>query len=113
MENGVLDITIRTELDGARSSVVNGSTQFARILEHFAGKFSAIKGNWSYGSNLADVNRLVGKGLSVEQAAKQTWTGQQAAKAGFTDVRVLEATKGANGEYTTVKVEFTKPATQP
>jgi hypothetical protein len=52
-------------------------------------------------------NKSILAGMSPEAAAAATWTGQQAAKLGFTNVRVLETT-GAHGAFESVKVAFTK-----
>lgn len=103
---GELSITMRTVLeDGTRSTVLRGAEQFQRILNYFAGRFTSIKGSWQYGTNLAKINELTGKGMSLEAAAAETWTGQQAAQAGYKAVRILN-TQGTPGNYTSVQVRF-------
>ncbi|MDZ8263104.1 SpvB/TcaC N-terminal domain-containing protein [Nostoc sp. ChiQUE01b] len=105
---GELSISIRTRLEtGERSILLRGAEQFQRILQFFQGKFTSIKGNWQYGTNLARVNELTGQGLTLEQAAAQTWTGQQATAAGFANVHVV-ASEGTSGAYTSVQVRFTQ-----
>ncbi len=106
VEDGILQITLRTKLEnGLRSTVLHGAAQFQRILQHFAGRFIAIRGNWVYGDNLRLFNASVKNGLSLEQAALQTWTGQQALKAGYDRVEIIEA-HGLPGLFNQVKVNF-------
>ena len=106
VENGLLQITLRTKLEnGLRSMVLHGAEQFQLILQHFTGRFRAIRGNWVYGDNLQSFNMAVAAGLSVEQAALQTWTGQQALAAGFGRVEIVEL-YGASGSFSQVKVNF-------
>jgi hypothetical protein len=79
-----LTLTIRTKLDnGQRSTVLRGGEQFKKILAHFAGRFTSIRGSWSYDDNLEAFNRAVAAGGQPEEAALKTWTGQQAAAAGI------------------------------
>ena len=109
IERGLLRIDMRTVLpDGTRSSVLNGSQEFARIMQFFAGQFTGILANWQYGTNLGRVNELTGNGMPIDQAVRQTWTGQRAAENGFTQVRITEQS-GSPGSYSTVKVLFARP----
>lgn len=106
VENGFLQITLRTKLEsGTRSNVLHGAEQFQRILQHFAGRFRAIRGNWVYGDNLLSFNVDVAAGLSLEQAALQTWTGKQAVAGGFGRVEIVEV-DGLPGSFSQVKVNF-------
>jgi len=106
IDNGELAITLRTRLeDGTRSPLLRGSEQFERILAHFSGKFLGIQGSWSFGDNLAAFNHAIAQGSSIADAALQTWTGKQAAVAGYTRV-VVRSLKGSPGAYTKVKVTF-------
>ncbi|MFI6368330.1 hypothetical protein ACIBG0_37015 [Nocardia sp. NPDC050630] len=103
-----LFVSLRTKLEnGQRSTLLNGAEQFQTILKFFEGKFTSIVGNWQFGSNLAGLNELTGKGLSLEAAAARTWTGKQAAKAGFERVEIVNV-EGSPGEYTSAMVEFTR-----
>lgn len=105
--HGELLISIRNQLEtGQRSTLLKGSEQFRAILGFFEGKFTSIHGNWQFGTNLARFNELTAQGLSPEVAAARTWTGQQAADAGFRSVRILHS-QGEPGKYTSVKVEYT------
>ncbi|MFE9328634.1 hypothetical protein ACIHDR_47650 [Nocardia sp. NPDC052278] len=106
--NGELYLTLRTQLEnGQRSTLLRGAEQFQAILKYFEGDFTSILGNWQWGSNLARFNELTAQGFSPEAAAAKTWTGKQAANAGFRTIRVLNS-QGDPGKYTTVQVEFTQ-----
>src|SRR5579871_119786 len=107
---GELEIDMRTRVEGGpRSKLLNGSEQFRKIVRFFSGQFSSIKGNWQFGDNLNTVNKLTAGGkMSVEEAAGQTWTGEQAAAAGYKKVTLLGPPEGTPGNYTTVKVLFEK-----
>jgi RHS repeat-associated protein len=106
--HGELSISIRTVLEtGQRSTLLTGAEQFQNIVRFFRGQFTSIKGNWQFGSNLARFNELTAQGLSAEEAAARTWTGQQAAAAGFKTVKVQNL-QGTPGKYTSVQVLFTE-----
>jgi hypothetical protein len=65
-----------------------------------------IRGEWSSGDNLDTVNRLTaGNAMSLEDAAKQTWTYNQARQKGYTTYQFLDA-QGSPGAYTSVDVVF-------
>ncbi len=103
-----LFVSLRTKLEnGQRSTLLSGEEQFQAILKFFEGKFTSIVGNWQFGSNLAGLNELTAKGLPLEAAAARTWTGKQAAKAGFERVEIVNV-QGNPGEYTSAMVEFTR-----
>jgi len=107
--NGTLTVTMRTVLEnGVRSTVLRGTEAFQTILSHFGSAVRTIRGSWSYGNNLATFNRLTAGGMKPEAAAAQTWTGQQAATAGFTKVTVGPL-EGTVGNYTNVQVTYTRP----
>lgn len=63
------------------------------------------RGAWTYGDNLATFNRLTGQGMSVADAARQTFTGRMAGRLGFGNVEVLQ-TAGSPGASTNVQVVF-------
>jgi len=88
-----LTLTIRTKLDnGQRSTVLRGR----------------IRGSWSYDDNLEAFNRAVAAGAQPEEAAVKTWTGQQAAAAGYTRV-VIRSLEGQAGGYKKVVACFFRP----
>ena len=64
-----------------------------------------LAGNAS--DNLAELNRLTAAGVTLEGAAKQTWTGQRALNWLFMQVQVLSAV-GWPGSYSLVLVLFTR-----
>jgi hypothetical protein len=85
---------------------------FAVMMDHFqaAGTvIDAVLGNWTYGDNLAAVNRLTGgpNGVTLEEAARQTTTATYAATRQYTNVSVLSAA-GTPGQYKRVRARFTR-----
>jgi hypothetical protein len=78
------------------------------MMGHFGAAVVAIQGNWTYGDNLAEVNRRTKAGESLEDAARQGFTGKRAAEYGFTQVHLLSGTQGSPGCYTAVYVLFAK-----
>jgi hypothetical protein len=107
LKDGEIAMVLRTKWKGKRSPLLKGSEQFKKILKHFRGRFKGIRGSWSYGDNLNTFNRLIRKGLSPEEAALKTWTGQQASGAGYTKV-IVRSLEGTPGNFKKVVVTFTK-----
>lgn len=113
---GTLSLYLYTKTPtGDRSPLLRGKESFEAILQHFGPKVKRIQGNWTlsssnkYGSdNLKTVNELTAKGVPLEEAVKQTWTGQQAAASGFSQTAKIFA-NGGPGNYSVVEVLFTKP----
>ena len=106
VEEGEILITLRAQLpDGTRSPLLRGAEQFQRILAHFSGRFRGIRGSWSYGDNLEAFNNAIRAGRTLEAAALETWTGQQAAAAGYTHV-IIRSTEGAPGNFQRALVVF-------
>lgn len=100
---------------GFRHPLMRGQEQFQDMLKYFKGRFEGIGGSWvkGYGvDNLAEFNRLTGQGMAPEEAARRTWTGQQALKAGFTRVHV-DIIKGYPGHYKKVEAHFDPPEPLP
>jgi hypothetical protein len=81
---------------------------FDAAMTKFGESVTSIDGIWFYGTNLAKVNELTAGEMSLLDAAGQTWTAAQAARWGFTGVRLVEAS-GAPGAYSEVLVEFFRP----
>lgn len=82
---------------------------FDMMMQHFGASVTAIQGNWTYGDNLAAVNRLTaGSAMILEEAAKQGPTGKYAATWNFTKVGVQPQTTGTPGNYVRVHVLFKK-----
>lgn len=65
----------------------------------------AVRGNWNYGDNLAEFNRLTGQGVAPAEAASRTFTGTQAQRFGHTNVTIEEMV-GVPGNYRQVTVLF-------
>ena len=83
-----------------------GNVLFKEMINHFGDTAKGVVGSWTYADNLAAFNRLTAQGMSLEEAAAQTWTGMQAARNGFTNVEVIA--EGAPGAYTRVLAKFTR-----
>jgi hypothetical protein len=65
-----------------------------------------VRGDWTFGDNLATINRLTaGNQMTLEEASKHTWTFQQASQRGFTRYQFL-GSDGGPGNYTEVQVVF-------
>jgi hypothetical protein len=65
-----------------------------------------VRGDWTFGDNLDTVNALTaGNTMTLEEAAKQTWTYQQAKARNFTTYQFLDS-DGSPGKYTEVQVVF-------
>jgi hypothetical protein len=87
-----------------------GSWLFAVAWNYFVQdrqvSIKGIRGDWTSGDNLDTVNRLtLGNQMSLEEAAKRTWTYRQAMTNGFTRYQYLDA-QGTPGKYTSVDVVF-------
>lgn len=104
--------TLFSHIDTRGSSLLNAKAEFrAQIAKRSP---SGIKGTWTFGDNLAEFNRLTGAGMSAEEAALKTWTGQRAAEAGFTKVAFSPVTSQKlraekPGAYSAIAVLFEKP----
>ncbi len=108
IESGELVLCIQTQLEtGERSRVLRGEDQFRRIVTHFARRFRSIRDTWIVGDNLKEFNRAIGAGVSNDTAAMMTWTGTQAAAAGYPRVRILSL-EGSPGRYTKVVLAFSR-----
>jgi hypothetical protein len=69
-------------------------------------KIAGVRGDWTSGDNLDTVNRLTaGNKMTLEEAARQTWTYKQASNKGFTRYQYIDA-QGSPGQYTSVDVVF-------
>jgi hypothetical protein len=111
--HGELLLTIRTQLEsGERAPALREADQFRRIVTHFARRFHSISVSWSYGDDLAAFNRAAAAGATPEEAALRTWTGQQAALAGFSCVQIRSLERQP-GRYSKVAVSFCEPESSP
>jgi hypothetical protein len=114
VKGGELEFMVRAVLKGTgERGTLSGSYMFERMLAHFASEQTAIdviQGNWTYESNLELFNRLSRVGLTPEEAAKGTITGQWAALHGYTNVTdvVMEPSTGPAGAYGKATAKFRK-----
>ena len=83
-----------------------GNVLFKEMINYFGDAARGVVGSWTYGDNLSTFNRLTAQGISLEEAAAQTWTGMQAARNGFGKVEVIA--EGAPGAYTMVLAKFAR-----
>jgi hypothetical protein len=86
-----------------------GQWMFRQMMTHFGTSVTAIEGNWvgAKSDNLISVNRLTAGGaMTVDEAAKQTWTGMRARDYGYVMVTLVGTPGGAPGHYTHVHVLF-------
>jgi len=100
---GVVEMAV----EAPKGSAIRGTELFRGMMEHFGKNVRAIRGNWRYGDNLLEVNKLVSQGTPLEIAVTKTWTARRAAEYGFTRAVVTEL-KGAPGSYSFIQVLFTK-----
>ncbi len=86
-----------------------GQWLFQVAWDHFAAEgisILGIRGDWTFGDNLAAVNQLTANNaMTLEEAARRTWTGLRAMDKGFTAVAILAQT-GGPGRYNSVDVVF-------
>lgn len=117
LNKGVLQSRIKTRDEKGRAKGISAKNEFANALRIFTAGVRAVEGNWTQGElgdNLETFNELTKAGLGPEQAALGTWTGRQAAKAGFTKAVFLPGGKfmlkhQQPGEYTAMAVLFVRP----
>jgi hypothetical protein len=111
---GELEFMVRAVLKGTGDrGTLSGGYMFERMLAHFASEKTAIdviQGNWTYESNVDLFNRLSRVGLTPEEAAAGTITGQWAAWHGYTRVTdvLAEPLTASPGAYTKVTAKFRK-----
>jgi hypothetical protein len=88
-----------------------GQWMFQQMMAHFGTSVIAIQGNWLGPSsdNLIALNRLTAGGtMTLEEAARQTWTGMHAHIYGHVRVEIVGAPAGTPGNYTGMHVLFRK-----
>ena len=107
--NGIIDFKIN-----AVGSPQRGGEMFDMMMQHYGDDAKGVRGTWvskdssANNKNLGRVNKSTAGGACVEDAAKETWTANQAARHGFTQTQVL-STRGTPGNYDMVSALFTKP----
>ena len=115
-ESGSMTIALLDEtgkltlgMDRLKGSTISGKQMFQMVMEHFGSRVDVIEGNWSYGDNLAEFNKLVADGTPLKTAARATWTGKRAADYGFTSVRITRGIPATDGGYSAVSAQFRRP----
>lgn len=109
LENRNLEIVIELVNHRQRQrSELRGSQAYAQVIEHFGlQNISVIEGIWVNGDNLKSYRQGRRTGLSRKDAAKATWSGIQAAKYGFSEVRTVIDKQDRSASM--VRVEFVRP----
>ncbi len=107
--DGNLNLFIQTKETGLSG---RGGDVFKSLVKHAQGKggVSGINGVWSegsLGSNLRSFNKAVQSGLSPQEAAFKTFTGENARALGFDNVQIHRL-EGTPGNYTSVELTFQK-----
>lgn len=94
---------------GVRSHL-KGSELYAEMMHHFGrDRIQRIEGKWLDGSNHTQYFAGIARGLTPEQAAIATWSGQQAARYGYSRVELVEAQYNTLFKNHVVTVIFAKP----
>ncbi|OYW73039.1 MAG: hypothetical protein B7Z37_23220, partial [Verrucomicrobia bacterium 12-59-8] len=105
LDRGTLQFAIAR---GTSDGTMSGSDMFRSMMKFYGPAVKAIEGNWISGDNLDAMNALTQGGrMSLEQAAKMTWTGRMAAQHGYTEVEINHYT-GESGKLANMKVTFRK-----
>lgn len=88
----------------------NGRLLFNRAfdaLNNISGPIRAVIGEWGSGSNLTSFNAALRAGITPEDAARTTFTGQVAGERGFDRAEIVaSAPSGSPGDYDHVRVRF-------
>ncbi|WP_435852837.1 ricin-type beta-trefoil lectin domain protein [Streptomyces mirabilis] len=97
-------------IEAIEDELPRGGEMFNAALAHFGDAVKGIKGYWQDGGTLSDnlnsFNAAVRDGVPLEEAAlTKTFTGKMAARAGFSEVEIIEL-RGMPGHYTNVGVIF-------
>ena len=102
-----LHLAIDSTVEGAKS----GKELFHEVMNTLGPGAQTIQANWGSGmaSNLDSFNTGVRAGMSLEDAARQTFTGRMATRFGYLGpVNFVGEPAGAPGDYSKVRLEFTK-----
>lgn len=109
--HGVLSLGFYTRSSVAPERVpgFSGRQLFDLMMNYFKHEIEVIKGEWiNGGDNIETFSKLVASGMSYENAALGTWTGQQAKRHGFTEVEILEVSQVENDFLKVVVIFFRK-----
>ncbi len=106
-QDGVLEIAVERN-----DSTTRGYQMFDDVMSHFgAENIQKIEGKWvpAMPTNLNKFNQLIREGMTVEEAAAQTFTGRNAARYGFTKISKVTL-EGEPGNYKNVRIDFERPS---
>lgn len=96
LEDGTVYFGITTRVEGRRASWP-GYQAFDQMVSHYGSRIKAIAGDWTlHKDNFAEFKRNLDEGMTPEDAARNTWTGRNAKRYGFTKVTILEPTEFSN-----------------
>jgi len=85
-----------------------GRWLFELAWQHLSrhGTIQGIRGDWTFGDNLRDVNRLTAGGSwQLEDAIRRTWGFARATSKGFPTLQILDV-NGQPGRYRSIDVLF-------
>lgn len=105
---GIVNFKINTS-----GTTTPGHSLFSQMMSHFGSQVKGIRGTWvspakgAANKNLGRVNELTAQGMPLEEAVRSAWTAEQAARHGFTKIKVGPGTTGTAGNYTCVEVIIT------
>ncbi|QYC45480.1 hypothetical protein Nocox_39685 [Nonomuraea coxensis DSM 45129] len=104
-ENGIVTMAVEKADDTPR-----GSEMFGNAMKYFGGDVKGVKAYWQNGDKLRDnldsFNAAIRSGMSLDDAARATFTGKMAGRHGFTRSVEFVELRGNHGEYTNVGVIF-------
>lgn len=105
---GVLSISAHLVFPGlGHRSSLRGDALYKEMIEHFGlAQIKEIRGIWVDGVNFKKFFTLRESGASLAQAALNTWSGKQAVKYGFTEVKSIEVDRDAMTGTTSILVSF-------
>lgn len=106
---------------------LRGRAEFDRMMAKFQGRMRKFHAVWHFGDNIEfiqnEIRRRVGRQrlyrrdyqLYLPELAKQTWTGRQLDRHGYTEVKIdwdKMAWDSDDGSYEYFSIQFTKPESQ-
>jgi ATPase subunit of ABC transporter with duplicated ATPase domains len=91
------DGTLSAAVKAVGPERVRGRTLFDLVFKHFGDRIKRFKGEWGRGKFDTNYNEFVGNlatKMSLDDAARNTWTGRLMAEKGFGNVTVPPPTNG-------------------
>lgn len=91
-------------------SSLNGAELYQQMVDHIGlDRIEEIAGYWVNGDNLRAFENNLKNGMSKEEAALQTWSGQQALRFGFSEVIDVAHFLDRLGGESNVQLYFSRP----